>query len=1243
MDERSNRYLLLITALVIGVLTLAVLAIEQTPLLNKLDKAKDIWPLGLSVTFNVIVLLAAAVIAVGYFEWAPLIKFLGLGIACKAVLTLLTAVGYVFTSEPAAFADHVREAALGSLVASVVHAVGVLVLISWALRDLVMGRQVGIGTPPVGIILPTEDEARPPEHEHGPAPLELEPAAGPEVTAAPVPADEVAPSEAAEAQQGVEEEDLDRVVATAAPVTADLEALPDQPPVEPEGEAAEPEELAEPEPALPEIASVADEEERPEPRPDEVEPAPASLAEITGETIRFSVEEILGCFRPGDVALSADEVRGESGEDNVRVPLDVVLPQIEEGAVRIDPDIVFSQLPRRTFGRSAEEIKGHLWQGRLQLPLDRVIAQVPPRALVRSYSAEQPVVAEFGEPFTDSLLERSEQPAPAVPGCEPAPAVEPEPQPAGVSPVAAVEELEPALVHEPESALGPTAAAPVEGIAAVPSAAAAHSASLPATLRVNAEYVVAQFPSEAMAMPIEDIEAKLRPHGKLLVPVDDVLSQLAKGYVAIDVTQLLEQLPSGAVAMSWSDVRDALPGGKVRLPLDDIVRQLPRDVLALGITQRLQEAADEIPEPFHDATAPPPVEEPEAHPAGPGPAEIAAAEPSAAPTPEQAAEPGRTLAIAWRDLLPQFPADAFSVSRDQLATALEGKSAHIDMHLIRSQLSEGHLTVPCGYLLAQFPDEYLDLSVEQIAERMPEARFELPLVSVILQLPEEELAPPAEQTRQESTDGIPTIFVDSIAQAAEAPKEAVEEPEPAEAAEEAAPAPEETAPEPALADAEADDLTQKDIDEIESMLDEKRRDEPEPGDDGEFLDELVDTGEDEEEPLLAAPVLEPEPAAGEEPAPEAEEATFLEPEEETVPAEVETVTGEEAEPTPDDTLSAAEVQEQEELVEELLTPEAEQVGAPAEEWSAPEEIPAAFVPPGAEHEVEAPPVRAVGPSAAGLDAAAHRDGAFRGLLHEYARFHVEHGHVCVEGGQLVFAFTPAETSAEALALELPPRLAAFEQLLRRAGCGPLERAVLTAGTGSIVCQWLPETRGNALAMIATTDKQAAGMMHLQVKRDAATLSALSARLWSGPAQGTTAPRGAAPTGAAPPAGTAPCEVVRPRGGPCSEIARLLAAFNIRTIAQLRFGSGAQWMLASSLDLDDAAVSGQACYNPSHLAKLPESLRLGRIESVLAVAGGHVVTLNAPDRAGEPGLICIFPSEFREGLLRMKADKASAIL
>jgi hypothetical protein len=1133
MSERSGRLpLVVIAGLILVVVAFLILTLRQ--FVPGLDRWMPLWPLWLAVLFNAAMLVFTAVIIVGQFEWRPVAKVFVVALASKAILTVLTAAGFLVLGTSSAFGPALAEAGLKSLSASLLHMIGML-FTAWVLRDLVLGRGFTLVTAPEELILPSltapEMVAGEPSPDEG---LWLAPRE-PGVEAAESPA-------AVQEVEAAGEEELDRVVAASRPVTADLEEMAD---------------LAEP-----------------------AEPSAGREDDIV-----LSIGEVLGCLPAADVALGPAEVCEQRGGDElVRIPLAEVLPQLGAGVVLVEADLIFRQLPRAAFARSPEEITADLWQGKVELPLERVVAQVPLEAMTRTYGAEQEKADEFAEPFRDTLAgagrpaEKAREPGAAAAGQEPA------------GPQEAVE-----------------AAAPAVGPAPSPRA-------MPKFFTVDAEYVIAQFPENSMVMAIEDIEALLEPRGKLQVSVEEVMPQLAHGHVTAYVVPLLEQLPPGAVAIRWAQLAAALPDGKVTLPLEQIVCQVPAGALALPAEQMEQEAAEEVPQLFAEgrpagAAEPKPAEKAAAAPPAPAapveeicaePVEMARIEPVEM-APGQAEEAAKAaeaaeeaVEIAWLDLLPQFPADAFSVSREQLRGALAGQTVRMDVRLIRPQLTEGRITVPCGYLLSKFPSEYLELSPEQMADRLPKGRFEIPLAAVVSQLAAQELAPPAEQAAQESADEVPTLFAEPEG---EPPVASIVEPAAEPAALEAEPAIEVAAQAvetPTAAEAGPPEaLTDEDVAQLDSLLASKRREEAGYEDEGEFIEELF-APEEAEEPGILAPVFEPE--AAEPTRTDEQEAPVVEPVEAFEPF--------------------AGIEE----------PEA----AP---W-VPVEVPGEAMPTAVEPEPAPEPEVAPQPAASEAAAAAispveavHESAAFRKVLEGYSKYHIEQGSAYLGDGRLIFAFTAPEVSDEALAREVPPRLEALERFAEQLGCGPLREAVLSTDKGAVACEWLPAEGGGGLVLIATTDKHVAGVVHLQARHDTPVLSEVSAELWTAPPQPRPWPPGLEPAG---------CEVQRPGGRPYDEIGALLEACEVKTVALLQFASGTRWVLAS-------LGPAHECASLDALLELPEALRLGQVRSVLAVAERNVITVNAPAPGKQVGLICVFPGQYREGLLKMKADRAAALL
>jgi len=1031
MDDGSDRrpLLMIIAALVLVVVAVLTLTLRQFA--GNLDDLVP-WLPWMGVAFSAIMLVFTALVIVGRIELRPVLNCFVLVLACKVIATLLTAAGFMWTSPDGTAGNALLDAGLGSLSASVLHVIGALV-VARLLRDVVVGAPTAVETQPEGLMLPTLPEPEmaiggpEPDEELWRAPPErdVDPFKAPVVEhAEPAePAQEEEPVEEEEPPQG--EEELDRIVAAGRPATADLESMPDLAPPHA------------PAPETPETDSVPVLEED---EPTEVlEPQePAESPEDQPKEILLSIGDVLKCFKPEDVAMTPTEVAEQRDGDNfVRLPLDVVLSQLDTGTVLVEPGLIFSQLPPGTFNRSAEEITTDLWRAMVELPIERVVAQVPLNAMLRSYKAEQEKADEFPDPFQDTLAAASE---------------ETQEPPTELIAEAGVEQAPAAPVQEPEPLVEAVQAPDTQSEETEQTEAAVPTSGM---LAISAEYIVAQLPEHSMAIPIDDVEANLGPSGRFQVPFDDALPQLAQGFVAVPVGPLLEQLPASALLMSRSEIEAAMPNGKVELPLDEIINQAPAEALALQAGQKQQAAADEIPEPFEEVGAVSEDEtteepEPEAVHAAPEPARPAPepAAPALEQTPlEAVADDEAAVEIPWIELLPQFPADAFSVSREQVMTELEGKTARIGMDIVKPQLAQGHITVACSYLLAQFPSEYLELSIEQVAERLPDARFEIPLPAVIKQLSADEFALPERQAMQESVDDIPTVFVEAPAQETPEP-EPVAEPEEAllaqaeqfaeqqepwthnDLVEDAAPVSstqigEVSVPQQAGAETPADQvepelvmgpasdrleseafgsLTAQDIEQLENMLAEKRGPETGLKDEGMFIDEFF-AGEQDRAAGIVSPVLEPKPPA----------RPFV-----TLPIK------EEYEPAPAE-LDAA-----------FAPPESFTEEPPA---VLPEEpgIPSVYEAEAQETAPAEPATDQPGPTVVSLDEAVRDNAGFRDVIAGYSKHHVEHGNAYLTQHGVVFALTPIEINGEELAREVPPRLTALAHLAAQAGCGPPPR------------------------------------------------------------------------------------------------------------------------------------------------------------------------------------------------------------
>ena len=103
-------------------------------------------------------------------------------------------------------------------------------------------------------------------------------------------------------------------------------------------------------------------------------------------------------------------------------------------------------------------------------------------------------------------------------------------------------------------ATSPPPAPPVSRAAAAgPPPVSAPEPSAGRALRVSFARIAEQLPPDMLALPADRLSTMLREPGRVVVPVDLVVPQLAAGAVAVPATVLDDQLPRGAVLASFAE------------------------------------------------------------------------------------------------------------------------------------------------------------------------------------------------------------------------------------------------------------------------------------------------------------------------------------------------------------------------------------------------------------------------------------------------------------------------------------------------------------------------------------------------------------------------------------------------------------------------------------------------------------------------------------------------------------------
>ncbi len=549
-------------------------------------------------------------------------------------------------------------------------------------------------------------------------------------------------------------------------------------------------------------AEVPEEKAGTEPEAPSEVPTAAQVAKAAGEVV-LRLGDIVPLLREEDVAVSLEEIKeGRFGNVEIVVPFSEILPQLPEGVVEIDVKGILSQIPSEAFQKSIDEIASEFPNGKLELPLDKIVLQLPEDIFSITYSEKEKesIGDEFPELFVEARLKEIMEKTPEVPVAKSvAEEVEEErPAPEPISEAAEVEqrEEEEVVFDESEEAV-----------------------------KVNVGHVVAQFPEDALAIAIDDLEKSLPTEGKIFIPTKYVIPQLAEGKVEIKLKNILPQFPENCFSISVEDLVSSIPEGRVELPLHEIVSQLPAEVFNAPEGQREEEEAVEgLPELFKEEFRKEiGVEVPEE--AAPVAEEAGAIEEEIVGVEEMKPEPAEVEAgefeipekeyveISWERVLNLFPAGTFNVTKERLVQNLADSRVRIGQNIVMSQLSEGAITVPVGYVITQFPAAFLELSKEEVEKRFPDGRIELPLDEIVTALPESLLALPEGQMEEVVDEKIPALFAE-VAEVSGGIQEKAPE---AEALLE-----QEEEPVVAAAPAEGAAMSDKDIEKIEELLARKR-------------------------------------------------------------------------------------------------------------------------------------------------------------------------------------------------------------------------------------------------------------------------------------------------------------------------------------------------------------------------------------------------------------------------------------
>jgi predicted regulator of Ras-like GTPase activity (Roadblock/LC7/MglB family) len=305
--------------------------------------------------------------------------------------------------------------------------------------------------------------------------------------------------------------------------------------------------------------------------------------------------------------LPASTVRPGAGHESgraVRLPLKQILPQLAKGRVVVSLGEVLGQLPAEMLASPGAPASAE----KLSLPLEQVVANLSPEALQPRNDQKKIELdeSEIPSPFAEETIRANfvEPPAPLRVQAPPEESAEPfsaervplaEPLPEAADPVdAPVEEPElPRPLFEPP-ALRDVAPDGQTTVEPAPSAAPAP----PDDWRKQWVYVplgdiLDATPSAALTADRELVRANVDVTYKVPLPMEEVVAQLPRGRITLDLSKLAGKLPEGILNPSAA--------GPISIRVESVITQLPESVFAPpGGSAATAEEVETIPMPFQE-------------------------------------------------------------------------------------------------------------------------------------------------------------------------------------------------------------------------------------------------------------------------------------------------------------------------------------------------------------------------------------------------------------------------------------------------------------------------------------------------------------------------------------------------------------------------------------------------------------------------------------------------------------------
>jgi hypothetical protein len=254
------------------------------------------------------------------------------------------------------------------------------------------------------------------------------------------------------------------------------------------------------------------------------------------------------------------------------------------------------------------------------------------------------------------------------------------------------------------------------------------------------------------------------------------------------------------------------------------------------------------------------------------------------------------------------------------------------------------------------------------------------------------------------------------------------------------------------------------------------------------------------------------------------------------------------------------------------------------------------------------------------------------IQYYFSRLNLFHGGIYASNGMRLAVLADEDTSCDDVAKTAVPAVSMLADFVSRYGIGAI-RKIMAIGKAGTVAAFTAGGKPGRYVVAAEHDSDMAGQMSVYISKNTAMFSTVFDKGAVNAKKISSTKRDSVPFTAT--------ESV---GAFWEQLMAALSDAGINCCRTLQFAEGKNVVICYPEGFPEALLNaGEPLFTLSFAAEMLESEHFGPFKNAIIVTDKYIITYSIVASNSISGIICVFPATYKEGLAKLKADKAAATI